>query len=150
MTKQDMNRDITSSEDLTILVRAFYEKVLTDEIIGFFFTHIAKVDLEEHTPKIVSFWEMQLFGRRSFRGNTYLAHKKISNQAFMSEHHFHRWIYLFHSAVDSLFKGPNADRVKINSLAIAKKMQLSISNGHQFAPTENNEPSGLKAPKNNS
>ncbi|NRB37699.1 MAG: group III truncated hemoglobin [Pseudomonadales bacterium] len=122
--------DIIRSEDLETLISEFYKKAMSDSIIGFFFTEIAKLDLAEHIPKIVSFWEMQLFGRRHFKGNAYLTHKLLNEKARLTTHHFQRWTYLFHQVVDKFFYGPNADLIKRNSKLIAKKMTVALESEH--------------------
>ena len=45
-------KDITKREDVEILVNKFYDKVIKDDLIGFFFTDIAKIDLSKHLPKM--------------------------------------------------------------------------------------------------
>ena len=50
-------RDIESRADCERLVRAFYGKAMEDELIGWLFTDVAHLDLEEHVPVITSFWE---------------------------------------------------------------------------------------------
>ena len=60
----DDRHDIETREDCERLVRAFYGRALTDPIIGFIFTDVAKLDLEAHVPTITSFWETVLLGSR--------------------------------------------------------------------------------------
>lgn len=45
-----MKKDITSFEDIRLLVDSFYEKVRNDEVIGFLFDEVARVDWERHLP----------------------------------------------------------------------------------------------------
>ena len=60
-------RDIADRADCERLVRAFYGRVMTDPIIGFIFTDVAHMDLEEHVPVITDFWETILLGAGSYR-----------------------------------------------------------------------------------
>ena len=48
--------DIETRADCERLVRAFYERALVDPVIGWLFTDVAKLDLEEHVPRITDFW----------------------------------------------------------------------------------------------
>ena len=41
-----MKTDIRNRKDIEKLVNAFYEKVKTDEVIGYLFTDVAKVNWE--------------------------------------------------------------------------------------------------------
>ena len=59
--------DISEREDCERLVRAFYGRALTDPIIGWLFTDIAHLDLEQHVPRTASFWETVLLGAQSYR-----------------------------------------------------------------------------------
>ncbi len=114
--------DIATSNDVDQLVRAFYQQVLTDSIIGFFFTNIAVIDLEQHLPVISAFWQKQLLGKNIYHRHTFKVHQHIHRQAEMTEHHFHRWLYLFHKTIDELFAGPRATLAKNESSAIAESM----------------------------
>jgi hemoglobin len=66
--------DIGTREDCERLVRAFYGRAMTDPIIGWLFTDVAKLDLEEHVPVIASFWETVLLGGQSYSGGTFRPH----------------------------------------------------------------------------
>ena len=48
-------KDIETRADIEELISIFYEKMLKDPIIGFIFTDIAKIDLEEHLSIICDF-----------------------------------------------------------------------------------------------
>ena len=43
-------------------MRAFYGKAMSDPVIGWLFTDVARLDLEAHVPQIASFWETVLLG----------------------------------------------------------------------------------------
>jgi hemoglobin len=125
-----MPTDINDRDDLNLLVRQFYKKAMSDPGIGFFFTEIARIDLESHIPKIASFWEMQLFRTRSYKGNPYRAHKLLDMQVPMEPRHFQQWLQLFVATVDEHFHGERADTVKRNARAIASRMSHALSIDH--------------------
>ena len=62
-------KDITTREDIELLVNSFYDKVKKDEIIGFFFNDIAKTNWQTHLPKMYNFWQALLFADIKFEGN---------------------------------------------------------------------------------
>jgi hemoglobin len=119
--------DIQSYDDIETVIRAFYSRLLPDPIIGFFFTDIARIDLQKHIPKIAHFWEFQLFGVRNYRGNVYEVHRELHLKAAMTADHFHRWVFMLHQSVDDLFVGPNAELMKARSTMIADKMAMALA-----------------------
>lgn len=47
--------DISSREDIQLLVDSFYKQVLKDEVIGHFFTTVVKMEWDIHIPIMVDF-----------------------------------------------------------------------------------------------
>ncbi len=70
--------DIASRADCETLVRAFYSQALTDPVIGFIFTDVAHLDLEEHVPVITSFWETILLGAATYGGGAFRPHAELN------------------------------------------------------------------------
>ena len=127
-TKTDRPQtDIETPADIDRLIAAFYERVLADPIIGFFFTDIARIDLPSHLPKISAFWQLQLLGKLGYRGETFAVHKALHTQAELSADHFHRWLYLFEQTIDELFAGPRAAAAKKRAHAIALSMRRGLA-----------------------
>ena len=56
-----MKTDIRNRKDIEKLVNTFYDKVKTDDVIGYLFNDVAKVNWENHLPKMYNFWENILF-----------------------------------------------------------------------------------------
>lgn len=127
------HHDIRGRKDLEKLIQAFYAKAIPDSIIGFFFTDIANIQLNLHLPKIVNFWDRQLFNSPVYHGQPFQVHKLISLKATMSRHHFHRWQFLFCETVDELYSGDNAEQIKIKARMIAEKMGDSLAAEHNAA-----------------
>lgn len=111
--------DIENTEDIKLLIDTFYGKVRTDDVIGYIFNDIAKVDWPQHLPKMYSFWEFLLLGKDTYQGNPIEPHRKLSQQVRLKEEHFDRWVKLFHATVDELFAGKNAEEAKNRSMLIA-------------------------------
>ncbi len=120
-------RDIQTRDDLLHIITVFYEQLMTDPIIGFYFTDLAQLDLSTHIPQIANFWAFQLLGERNYQGNVFAVHLNLHRQAAMSTDHFHRWVFLLHSTVDRFYSGPMADTMKQRAAAIAQKMQYALA-----------------------
>jgi hemoglobin len=112
--------DIETREDVERLVRAFYGRALEDPIIGFLFTDIARMDLEEHIPVISSFWATILLGAQSYRGGAFRPHAELHMKVPLRSAHFERWLVLWRETVDEQFAGPHAELAKSHALRVAR------------------------------
>jgi hemoglobin len=119
MSADGDRHDIEDREDCERLVRAFYERALTDPIIGFLFTDIARMDLEEHIPVITRFWETILLGARSYGGGAFAPHVALHSKAPLRRGHFARWLLLWRTTVDELFAGERAELAKAHAERVA-------------------------------
>jgi hemoglobin len=107
-----MKPDITSREDIKLLVDSFYDKVKVDGLIGPVFSH---VDWPHHLPIMYNFWSSMLLGDQSYRGNPFQKHLPLPIQP----RHFERWLQLFRQTVDEHFAGDKASEVKSRAESIA-------------------------------
>ncbi len=119
-------KDITSRKDIDFLMRTFYHEALSDPSIGFFFTEIAKINLEDHLPHIIDFWELQILKKSGYKKNVLQIHQHLSLQKKLEKIHFDTWLSLFNKSVDTNFKGENANLIKTRALSIAIVMQSKI------------------------
>jgi hemoglobin len=133
--------DITTREDCERLVRAFYERALTDPVIGFIFTDVARLDLEAHLPRIASFWETILLGAHSYGGGAFAPHALIHRQVPLRAGHFERWLWLWHTTVDELFAGERAQLAKAHATRVAGAFHRRLE---AFGPAT--EPAGPPSP----
>ena len=101
--------DIETRDDCEDLVRTFYTRALSDAVIGFIFTDVARLDLEAHVPRITSFWETILLGAQSYSGGAFRPHAIIHAKVPLRRGHFERWLWLWQTTVDELFAGPRAE-----------------------------------------
>ena len=123
--------DIQNKEDINKLVLKFYMKAMDDPIIGFFFTQVSPIDLDEHASKITEFWNAILFGydplvdshQSKVVKNMLHTHQQTDEKARMQKGHFIRWLHLFFKSVDELYEGKNAEKIKNR----AEKMAASMS-----------------------
>ena len=118
-------KDITTIQDIQLLVNTFYESVRESEI-GFFFEEIAQVNWEKHLPKMYIFWQALLFADVKFDGNPMGAHFPINEKRAMEKHHFETWLRLWKSTVDQLFSGEIAEAAKSKAENIASLMSYKM------------------------
>ncbi|MDA0181128.1 group III truncated hemoglobin [Solirubrobacter phytolaccae] len=115
-----MPQDIETRDDVERLVRAFYGHAMSDAMIGYLFTDVAKLDLEAHVPEITSFWATILLGEQSYRGGAFRPHAELNRQTPLRAGHFERWLVLWTSTIDELFSGPRADQAKHHATRVAR------------------------------
>lgn len=127
-TSADTKTDINGRPEIERLVDRFYEKVRKDDLLGFIFDDVAKVDWSEHLPKLYAFWQTVLFGNGGFRGNPLAAHLKLVTETEMDWPRFQRWVGLFHQTVDEMFAGENADHIKRAADDMAHVIHSRINN----------------------
>ncbi|UOU99225.1 group III truncated hemoglobin [Chryseobacterium daecheongense] len=119
-------KKLESREDIELLVNSFYDKVIKDETIGFFFNDVAKVNWANHLPTMYSFWESILFGQMTYKGNPMAVHFPINEMEAMEVKHFDRWIELWKKTIDENFVGENADMAIYKAENIAKLMAYKM------------------------
>ena len=73
-------KDITSREDVELLVRSFYTKVRKNETLGYIFDDVIKIDWEHHIPILVDFWETTLLDTNSYQRNAMAEHFKVNQK----------------------------------------------------------------------
>lgn len=121
------SKDIEGRADLFLLMEHFYKKLLADPSISYFFTDIAKINIETHFPVLVDFWEMVLFQADTYNKNAVQVHYDLHTKSPIRKEHFDTWLSYFHATVDELFDGPNAFRAKEKAKSIATIMQIKMS-----------------------
>jgi hemoglobin len=120
--------DIQDRDDCERLVRAFYGTAMEDDLIGWIFTDVAHLDLEEHVPVVTSFWETVLLGNQSYYGGAFGVHAKIHEKAGLRKAHFERWLILWCRTVDELFDGERAAMAKVHGLRVANAFHGRLAN----------------------
>ncbi|MEP6746201.1 MAG: group III truncated hemoglobin [Bacteroidota bacterium] len=124
-----MRGDIKNRVDIETLVKAFYEKVKLDPVIGYIFTDIAKVNWGKHLPVMFDFWENTIFYTGSYTGNPMKTHQHLNAIFPLQPVHFKRWNELFIATADELFEGSNTELAKQRAVSISTVMQLKLFNG---------------------
>ena len=126
-----MKTDIRDRKDIDLLMRAFYSKAISDDVIGYIFTDVAKLDLAHHLPIIGDFWETIVFqtGEYGKHGrNPLQVHGELNNETPLLSEHFERWLEIFDQITDELYAGERADFIKLRAHAIAGRMLQYVTN----------------------
>lgn len=110
--------DILSPADVTKLIKTFYDKLLVSSI-KHYFVHL---NLEEHLPRVDSFWNATLFPEHAYAQNLMERHGSLNLQ----KEDFKTWLALFWETVDELFSGSNAEIIKNRASSIAYIMQKKL------------------------
>lgn len=121
-----MKKDIENRDDIKLLVDTFYERVISDDTIGFIFTDIVRMNWEKHLPVMYDFWDNALFFTGTYSGNPMNLHRHLHHIRPLNEKHFSRWVELFVETVDSFFEGEKADLARQRARSIAAVMEERI------------------------
>lgn len=121
-----MKKDITSREDLLLLVTKFYDKLLNDPSISYLFTDVARINLDHHLPVLVDFWDSVLFQSDTYRKNAMQPHLALHQKSPITKQHFETWLRYFTETIDELFEGATAFVAKERATSIATVMQVKI------------------------
>lgn len=123
----EIKKDIEGREDIELLIRSFYTHAVRDELIGHFFTEVAKINLEEHLPIMYSFWENLLFHTGGYQGGMMQKHILLNRKQRLEPEHFARWLQLFEREVDTHFAGPVAEEAKTRARTIAPSLRAKLN-----------------------
>ena len=97
---------------------------MSDDSINYLFTDIAKIDLEDHLPILVDFWDSILFHSDTYHKNAMQPHISLHHKSPLQKHHFDTWLGYFKKSVDELFTGDNSFIIKERATSIATVMQI--------------------------
>ncbi|NHE56498.1 group III truncated hemoglobin [Cyclobacterium plantarum] len=101
-------REITSIEDIKLMVDIFYEKVRNDNLLKDIFNERIQERWPEHLEKMYRFWQTVLLEEHTYYGSPFVPHAKLP----VDKQHFNRWVGLFSETVDERFYGEKAERAK--------------------------------------
>ncbi|MDI6031877.1 group III truncated hemoglobin [Flavobacterium sp. LB2P84] len=114
--------DITTFDDIKLLVDTFYSKVQKDEFIGPIFNEKIGNRWPEHLEKMYRFWQTILLEVHSYSGSPFPPHKQLP----VAKEHFDRWMEIFTKTTDSLFVGPLAEEAKLRAKNMAEMFNYKI------------------------
>lgn len=121
--------DIETREDILLIMRKFYDKLLADDSINFFFTKVTFVDqhLEAHFEILATFWEQSLFLKGGYFNNMFSIHKEVHDKHAFTKEHFDTWLSHFNLTIDEHFEGKYAEQMKTQALSMATIMQIKFN-----------------------
>lgn len=121
---------LTTKENVFLLVSSFYAKVRKDETLGPIFNGII-TDWEHHLEHLTDFWSNQLFLERgTYKGNPIAVHQEVDTYTdnTINELHFGIWINHWFATIDDLFEGENANIAKNRARNMATNIHIHIFN----------------------
>lgn len=128
-----MKYDIETRADVELLINTFYDKIKTDDTIGFFFNEVAQVNWDKHLPVMYDFWSSILINEGRYQGGLIMKHILLDKKSKIEAHHLERWQALFYQTLDHLFEGEVADdarnRVKTMGELMLFKVERSRGDG---------------------
>lgn len=121
-------KDIENREDIMLIMKLFYDLLLTDDTINFFFTKVTSTHqhLPAHFETLATFWEQVLFLKGGYYTNMFQIHKDIHQKYAFEKLHFDTWLNHLYITIDAHFKGENAEKMKTNALSMATVMQVKF------------------------
>ena len=123
-----MKKNIENREDIYLLVKTFYVKLMNDATMHHFFEDFSQPEaLEKHLQILVDFWDNILFYSGTYQKNAMKPHLQLQVQKPFKKEHFKQWISHFNNTVNELFEGEVAHAAKSRALSIATVMQLKIA-----------------------
>ena len=130
-------RAIASRSDIELLVNSFYEKVKKDDLIGFIFNDVAKVDWSHHLPIMYRFWESLLLDTNSYGRNAMDPHFRLNKLVPLEPAYFDRWLALFEATVAEHFSGDKAALAVTRARSIKGIMALKMNRINHPGPDKN-------------
>lgn len=121
-----MKQDISTRNDVDILVKVFYDKLLEDDLLKPIFIKLVLENLESHLTTIADFWDSILLDANIYRGNVTEKHFEVDKQFPLSKKEFDKWLQHWNATVDELFEGEKALMAKQRALSIADIMQYKL------------------------
>lgn len=115
-------KPLETREDIRLLVDSFYGKVKLDPLIGPIFIDVAKVDWNEHLPRLYDFWSDLLLGSDDYHRRPFPPHIPLG----LKLEHFERWLKLFIETVNEHFTGLKAEEAKSRALRIARNFCINL------------------------
>lgn len=121
-----MKSDIQNRADIHSIVDLFYKLSFEDTRLGDIFKNIAPLDLQTHIPIVVDFWEGIVFDIFSYKGNVTEKHFSLNSLSPLTKSDFDLWLFYWQKAVDTLFEGELAEKIKFRAESIAGIMSYKM------------------------
>ncbi len=121
-----MKKDIESREDIKLLVDAFYQKVLADEVLAVFFARVVAENWEKHVNLMYDFWDNVIFFTGAYSGNPMYLHVHIDHIHSLKTIHFQKWVAIFTDTIRSMYSGNKTNLAIAKAENIASIMEANL------------------------
>ncbi|PQJ77787.1 group III truncated hemoglobin [Polaribacter porphyrae] len=123
-----MKTDISSRNDIKLIITKFYDKLLADKKMYPFFEDIIKRNhLDYHLEIITDFWNDVLFDTITYSNNVMQKHLDKNTFIKFQKEHFSIWVSYFSQTIDTYFEGEKSTQMKTRALSIATVMKLKLN-----------------------
>lgn len=125
-------KDITSLEDIKLLVDTFYSKIREDDMLGIIFNQNIQDRWPIHLDKMYRFWQTILLEEYTYDGRPFPPHAHLP----IGKVHFDQWLSLFEDTVYSLFSGAKADEAvwRAKKMAAMFESKLDYIRNNPYKP----------------
>lgn len=120
-TNEQPKQDLTTPEDIRLLVDTFYARASRDELLSPIFVH-AFSGKENPLEPLYRYWETVLLEKKSYPDVPFPKHAKLP----LTHQHFDRWLSIFHGTVEELFAGPHANDAKIRAIRMSEVFRYKL------------------------
>ncbi len=114
-----MLKDISTQDDVEVLVKTFYSNLLLNDEVKPIFEH---VDFKQHMPHMVAFWQFVLLDKEGYTTNVFDKHVNLPLKA----EHFTIWLNTFTTTVNNLFSGEKAQMAIQRAQTIAYSFETKL------------------------
>ncbi len=114
--------DITTLDDVKLLVDTFYGRIQQDEMLGIIFNQNIQDRWPEHLAKMYKFWQTLLLNEYTYDGRPFPPHAHLP----IGQQHFGQWLIIFNKTVDELFVGEKATEAKWRAEKMAVMFQSKL------------------------
>ena len=115
--------DISTLDDIKLMVDRFYDAVQQDILIGPIFNEKIGDRWPAHLEKMYRFWQTILHEVHTYSGSPFPPHKHLP----VDKAHFDRWMAIFTTTIDTFFAGIIADEAKIRAKNMAEMFHYKIN-----------------------
>lgn len=118
----ESKNDISTIEDIKLLVNSFYGKIRENDKLKDIFNNVIQDRWPEHLEKMYRFWQTVLLEEHTYYGSPFPPHAKLP----VEKEHFDQWLNLFFKTVDENFAGEKSERAKWQGERMAEMFHSKI------------------------
>lgn len=124
--------DISTIEDIKLLVDTFYGKVREDQLLSPIFNGVIQDRWPQHLEKMYRFWQTVLLQEHTYYGSPFPPHAGLP----VDQLHFNTWLGIWHQTLDALFEGEKANEAKWrgDKMAVMFLSKIEYYRNHATTP----------------